>query len=83
MKKQGNLGTIKTIFITAPCEEDLYKRLTKRTEKKDIIEKRVKLAKKELQFSKYYDYLVVNERLETATKEIEKILIKESNRRKR
>ena len=49
--------------------------MQKRIEEHKTIKKRVSLAKKELQFSKYYDYLVINKDLESAVQELEQIIL--------
>lgn len=74
LKKNFKAGKIITIFITAPTKKDLYQRMEKRAEDKAMIRERVNLAKKELQFSKYYDYLVVNNSIKNTVKELEKII---------
>lgn len=63
-----------TIFLAAPTNKELYRRMEKRDEEKKTIQKRVKLAKKELQFSKYYDYLVTNRNIKNTLSELEEIL---------
>lgn len=75
LKKNLKAAKITTIFITAPNQKELYQRMQKRIEEHKIIKKRVSLAKKELQFSKYYDYLVVNKNLESAAQELEQIIL--------
>lgn len=77
LKKTMKQCKIVTIFITAPSQKELQKRMKKREESKKVIKDRIKLAKKELQFSKYYDYLVINQKLDTALEEISSILLKE------
>ena len=63
------------IFIKAPDDETLKQRLKGRlTEEDEIINKRFKAAKKEMEASKHYDYCVINDRLDDAVKEIEGIL---------
>ena len=63
------------IFIMAPDDETLKRRLTGRlTEDDDVINKRFMIAKEEMKSSKYYDYCVINDRLDDAVNEIESIL---------
>jgi len=63
------------IFIMAPDDETLKQRLQNRlTEDADMVNKRFMAAKEEMEFSKYYDYCVINDRLDDAVKEIEGIL---------
>ncbi len=64
-----------TIFIMPPCVEDLYKRLRSRnTETKEEIEKRVTIAKEEINLAKEYDYVVVNDSVKSAVNKIKCIL---------
>ncbi len=63
------------IFIMAPNDETLKQRLRNRlTDDDEIINKRFMAAKEEMEFSKHYDYCVINDRLDSAVKEIEGIL---------
>ncbi|MEI8349388.1 MAG: guanylate kinase [Candidatus Omnitrophota bacterium] len=77
LKKQRNLGKIITLFISAPTEGDLCQRLEKRVEKKETIAKRIELAKKELQFAKYYDALIINKDIHASLRKLENILLAE------
>ncbi len=76
LKKNFKSAKIVSIFVVAPSKAELMRRMEKRKEDKDIKKKRVELSKKELQSSKYYDYLVINKEIDKAVEEIEKILIK-------
>lgn len=68
-KKLHNLVT--SVFITTPTLRILEQRLTSRqTDCKEIIEKRVKNAKDEVSEFLDYDYLIVNENLNKASKEM-------------
>jgi len=63
------------IFIMPPSLKILKERLVKRgTDNLDTILTRLKNAKKELQYLKYYDYIVVNEDLEEASKDVFEII---------
>jgi guanylate kinase len=75
LKKHLKPAKIITLFISAPTEKDLYHRLGKRVERQETIDKRIKLAKKELRFSKYYDRLIINKDLKTSLKTLEEILL--------
>jgi len=74
LKKHLKAGRITTIFIAAPTEKELYRRMKKRAEGKEVIERRTMLAKKELQFSQYYDYVIVNKDIKKSLKKIEDIV---------
>ncbi len=64
-----------SIFIAPPDEETLYTRLRGRgTEAEEEIERRVNAAKEELIQKEKYDYIVVNDVLETAVCQIENIM---------
>ncbi len=64
-----------SIFIDPPDEETLYARLRGRgTETEEEIEKRVSAAAYELKLKDKYDYVVVNDCLETAVSQIEEIM---------
>ena len=74
LKKKLKNDKIITIFISVSSEDELKKRLQKRFEEKNIIEKRLRLAKKELNLSKYYDYIITNKNLDSSLKVFKKIL---------
>ncbi|MFH1519869.1 MAG: guanylate kinase [Candidatus Omnitrophota bacterium] len=78
LKKDAKIKKLTTIFLAAPTKKELYRRMKKRAEKKGTIQKRVELAKKELQFSKYYDYLVTNRNIKNTLKELEAIVLGEA-----
>lgn len=63
------------IFIAPPSYEVLKERLTKRsTDSKEVIEKRLKNAKFELEQKEKYDYIVINDELEKAYQELKEII---------
>ena len=71
-----------TIFILPPSLKILQKRLTNRlTEDKKELYRRLKLAKKEMSYIKHYDYIVINDDLKKAIKQLESIFIAEYCRR--
>ncbi|MDY0052203.1 MAG: guanylate kinase [Aliarcobacter sp.] len=62
---------VTSVFITTPSLQVLEERLNSRnTDKIDIIEKRIKNAKGEVEFFQDYDYLIINDNLEIAAKEL-------------
>ncbi len=64
-----------SIFIKAPDDETLKLRLKNRlTDDDSVIDKRFIVAREEMEYSKYYDHCVINDRLDDAVKEIEGIL---------
>lgn len=67
------------VMIAPPDRETLYKRLRGRgTEPAEIIEERVARADYELGKSPLYDYVVINDNLDEAVGEVERILEKEN-----
>jgi len=75
LKRNLKTGRIITVFISTPTEKELCQRMKKRAEDKETIVKRVALAKKELQFSKYYDYVITNKTLATAVQQAADIIL--------
>lgn len=76
LKKKRKEGKIVTLFIAAPSELDLFKRLKMRTEAARCIQKRITLAKKEMKVSRQYDSIIINKDLSKSLKELEKVLLK-------
>ncbi|MEA2073329.1 MAG: guanylate kinase [Campylobacterota bacterium] len=80
---QGNtainnrLGDITTsVFITPPSLSELKRRLVSRsTDSEEVIETRIKMAKREIQRTSEYDFLVVNDDLDIAAEVLRKIAI--------
>ena len=69
-----------TFFVLPPSKETLYKRLTNRDMKdKLIVEERMKEFKKDLLHWKDYDYVVINDNLETCFKEISNLIDSSTN----
>ena len=79
LKKDSKLKKVTTIFLAGPSEKELYRRMKNRDEKKEIIQRRVKLGKEEVQVSKNYDYLVTNRNIEDTLKELEVIILNSGN----
>ena len=62
------------IFIAPPSLEELEARLRGRhTETEEAIQKRLASIKSEIENSKHYDYVVINDTVENAVKRIEEI----------
>lgn len=80
---QGNtavnnrLGDITTsVFITPPTLSELKRRLVNRsTDTQDVIDGRIKMAKREIQRTSEYDFLVVNDDLDIAAEVLRQIAI--------
>ncbi|WP_428737561.1 guanylate kinase [Sulfurimonas sp.] len=69
---QNRLGDITTsVFITPPTLSELEKRLRKRsTDDEEVIERRIKMAKKEIQRVSEYEYLLINDDLKTVAQKL-------------
>lgn len=77
IKKQDNNAIL--IFIMPPSIEELKNRLENRkTDSKDKIKERLNKALYEISFKDKYDYIVLNDDIEKATKEIETIIKKQN-----
>jgi guanylate kinase len=62
---------VTSVFITTPNLNILKDRLTSRdTDSSEIIEKRFKNAKTEVEYFDTYDYLIINDNLEVAAKQL-------------
>jgi guanylate kinase len=71
------------IFIIPPSFEELSRRLRLRnTDNEEIVQKRLQIARREYESIPIYDYLVVNDKVTTAVREIIAILQAESFRTK-
>ena len=70
-----------SIFITIPSMEELYRRLKGRnTETEETIQKRMDVAKRELQRAFRYDYVVINDEVDLAVERINTIIEAEQMR---
>ncbi|WP_320036301.1 guanylate kinase [Halarcobacter sp.] len=68
-KKLDNIVT--SVFITTPSLMDLENRLKNRnTDADEVIEKRLTNAKTEIKYFKKYDYFIINDDLEEASKSL-------------
>ncbi len=69
---RSKLDAITTsVFITTPSLKELNQRLTSRgTDANDVINKRIENSKTEIQEFRNYDYLIINDDLEIATKQL-------------
>ena len=73
IKKKFDNGTY--IFILPPSISSLRERLLKRgAESREVIESRIKIAEKEIQHFKEYDYVVVNNKVSEASQKISSII---------
>ena len=69
---QNRLGDITTsVFISPPTLSELKRRLINRsTDSQEVIDKRVNMAKKEIQRVSEYEYLLINDDLERAAEQL-------------
>ncbi|AXH08993.1 guanylate kinase [Malaciobacter halophilus] len=71
VKKTELASYVTSVFITTPSLKELENRLNNRaTDSKDVIEKRVKNAKIEINSIDKYDYFLVNDDLSKASKKL-------------
>lgn len=64
------------VFILPPSMKVLKQRLTKRgTDSRDTVLKRLERAKAEIAGYKDYDYVIINDKLETAYRELESVVL--------
>ena len=64
-----------SIFILPPSLEILKKRLVNRkTDSQEVIDLRIKNAQKEIYYSKHFDYLLINDKIDEAFKSLKDII---------
>ncbi len=69
------------VFILPPSLEELERRLRARgTEKEEVLQRRLTRAREELAFAPWFDYVVVNDRLEEALEDLLAIIRAERKR---
>lgn len=72
-----------TIFILPPSVKELKRRLLKRgTEPVEKVDQRVKRAKSEIPYAKYFDFVIVNDDLDDALKDFDACIIAAKRARK-
>ena len=77
-------GQLVSIFILPPSMEELEKRLRQRAmDADDVVQKRMKKASREISHWNEYEYVIVNENLEQAMADVEKIVQAERLKRAR
>jgi len=75
-KKVQSLGLdVVSVFILPPSISELRRRLVSRgTESVEDLDVRLRAARKEIEWASRYDYIVVNDQVDTAVKKMESIL---------
>ncbi|NOQ66644.1 MAG: guanylate kinase [Desulfobacterales bacterium] len=82
MDKLKNKGVF--VFISPPSLHELEKRLVNRgTESDSVIATRLNNAHDEMKSLEYYDYVIVNDRVDQAIDELKSIIIAERSRKRR
>jgi len=72
------------IFLLPPSLDELERRLSRRqTEGKTALEERMRKAREEMAQALWYDYLILNDDLEKAQKQLQAIILAEHCRRER
>lgn len=75
MKIKEQVPDCVMVFVLPPSFRELKKRLINRgTEQEDVINKRINTAMAEVEYIKYYTYVIVNDDLDTAVKQLAGIL---------
>ena len=80
MLQQKGMGSIKVLyaFLTPSSTEELESRLRKRnTEDEAKIQRRLEVAKREMQELPCFDFLIINDDLDTAVQELASIIVAE------
>lgn len=73
-----------TIFVLAPSRETLERRLRARSQdREEVIQRRLSNAAREIRDYTLYDYVLVNDNLETAVQTLESIVVAERVKRVR
>ncbi|ACF07476.1 guanylate kinase [Metamycoplasma arthritidis] len=77
-RKQGREEEIVSIFLMPPSFKELERRIIGRnTESNEVINKRLEKAKEEIGHSTMFEYVVINNDIDTTANEIKKIITKE------
>ena len=75
IKQRYNKGTLTLIFVAPPSLEVLKERLQKRGQDKvSVIAERLAAAKEEMAKSDNFDYVIINDKFDTAVSELYRII---------
>ncbi len=81
---RDRVGATVTIFVLAPSRKELEQRLRARSEdSEEVIARRLRAAAEEIQDYRIYDYVIVNDRIETSVETLKSIIRAERVRRSR
>ncbi len=76
LQVRGKMPEAVLVFIDAPSVEELERRLRNRqTETEQALQHRLANALKELELKQEYDYVIVNDDIETASRELRRIIV--------
>ena len=79
---RAKLPDVVSVFILPPSLDELVRRLRGRaSETEDIVQRRFRIAKKEIEHYALFDYIVVNDRLQDAFERLQSIVLAERARR--
>lgn len=69
------------VFILPPSMKELRRRLESRcSDEQEVIERRIRRAATEIREARWYDYLIINDRIEDAFEELAAIVLAQSRR---
>jgi len=69
------------VFILPPSMEELRRRLEGRSsDAREVIERRIKRASDEIKEARWYDYIIINDRVQDASDELSAIVLAQSRR---
>ena len=78
------IGDAVTIFVLAPSRKELEQRLRARSEdSEEVIARRLRAAAEEIRDYQLYDYVIVNDQIETSVETLKSIIRAERARRSR
>lgn len=81
MNAKARIPETVTVFIAPPSKEELVSRLQgRKSENEEQIENRLQRLEYELSFAEKYDYVVVNDELQSAYEEIREIIRREKEK---
>lgn len=81
---RAKIPDVVSVFILPPSMEELHRRLKGRaSETEEAVKRRFEAAKVEIEHYGFFDYLVVNDSIDTAFKHLEGIVLAERSRRLR
>jgi guanylate kinase len=73
---RGKRADAVAVFILPPSYQILRERLRNRSlDDETVIEQRLKIARKEIRHYTDYDYLIINEDIDSATRELQSIIL--------